>query len=106
MYKITLNNIGKQPAKVTDDMECAIYHHKHTFVTCTILKDIDYLYKHFIQYCILMNRTRKQMVASVNYIDASWATDNGNTDKSFCALDYLHANTDNDADFQEGEEHI
>ena len=42
------------------------------------------------------------MVASINLIDASQATDNANTDEPDGALDYSHANTDNDENFQEG----
>lgn len=59
MYGVCLNAIVKQPAKFTDGMECAICHKKHIFANCPTLKDIDYLQKHFISYCIIMNYTKK-----------------------------------------------
>ena len=84
-------------------IECAIFHHKHIFANYCILKDIEYLQKQYIQYDILMNCTSKQTVVAINYIDASWTDDNDITDEPGGALDYSHANTDNDADFQKNE---
>ena len=102
MYKAAINSIVQQPSKFTDDMECAICHKKHTFANCPILKDMEYLRKHFISYCLLMNKTQKQMLAAINRIDATWATDDDtpNTPEN----DYSPANTDNDADFYQEEE--
>ena len=40
------------------------------------------------------------MFATIHRIDATWGIDINNDDDE----DYLHANTDNDADFQEEEE--
>ena len=85
-------------------MKCAIYHKKQSFTNCIILKDIEYLRKPFISYCILMNRTQKQIVAAINQVDAIWATDNDSTDEPGGALDCSYDNTDNDPDFQEEEE--
>ena len=47
-----------------------------------------------------MNKTQKQMIAAVCRIDATWGTDINIDDDD---EDYLHANTDNDKDFQEKE---
>ena len=103
MHEIAINDIVKQAAKFTNCINYAIYHKKHTFADCPILKDIDYLRKYFIYYCILMNYTQKQIVVTINHIDASWDTDDDTTDEPDCALDYSHANTDNDSNFQEEE---
>ena len=81
IYKKALNTLVKNPAKFIDGMNCAIYHKPHTFVKCPILKDVDYLRKQFIQYCLLMNCTQKQMVAAVNCTDASWTDNNVGTGK-------------------------
>ena len=98
MYKAAVHAIVWQPSKFTDGMECAICHKKHTFADCPILKDIEYLRKHFISYCLLMNKTQKQMVAAIiNKIDASWATDDNTADTP--EDDYSPADTDNDKDF-------
>ena len=81
-------------------MECALCHKKHAFANCPILKDMEYLRKHFISYCLLMNKTQKQMLAAINRIDATWATSDNHTPET----DYSGGNTDNDADFHQEEE--
>ena len=50
-----------------------------------------------------MNHTQKQMVAAVNYIDDSWATDDAAADKPDRVLDDSNT-TDDGPDFREGEE--
>ena len=53
-----------------------------------------------------MNKTQKQILKAIHQIDATWGTDinedddNNDDDNE----DYLHANTDNEPDFQEEEE--
>ena len=44
------------------------------------------------------------MVDVVNHSDTSWTTANDTSDEPDGALDYPHANNDNDVDFQEEEE--
>ena len=107
MYTAGLRQVTRDPVKFTDGMSCAVYHKPHPFDKCPILLNIPFLKKHFIAYCLQMNRTQKQMVASIHSIDATWGVadlnlddndgDNNNDDSS-------ETNTDNDADFQEEEE--
>eukprot|EP00751_Fragilariopsis_kerguelensis_P033804 CAMPEP_0170961286 /NCGR_PEP_ID=MMETSP0735-20130129/37907_1 /TAXON_ID=186038 /ORGANISM="Fragilariopsis kerguelensis, Strain L26-C5" /LENGTH=44 /DNA_ID= /DNA_START= /DNA_END= /DNA_ORIENTATION= len=44
------------------------------------------------------------MIAAFNYLDATLDTDNTTNDEHDGPLDYPHANTDTDANFQEEEE--
>ena len=101
IYKAAVNDIVEQPTKVTDGMDCAIYHKNHTFEKCPILNDIPYIKKHFISYCILMNCTQKQMLAAIHCLDANWDTYNTTTDEHDGASNYSHCNTDNDINFEE-----
>ena len=64
--------------------------------------NIPLLKKHFINYCIQMNKTQKLMVASIHSIDANWGVPELNNDDD--DDDISSANTDNDADFQAEEE--
>ena len=57
MYKAAINAIVQQPFKFTDGMKYAIYHKNLTFADYPILKDMEYLRKHFFSYCLLMNKT-------------------------------------------------
>ena len=48
-----------------------------------------------------MNKTQKQMLAAINCTDTTWGTAINNDDDD--DKDYLHADTNNDPDFQEEE---
>ena len=106
MYTIGIRAAKKDVTKFTDGMDCAICHKKHSFDKCPILNDIPYIKKHFIFYCIQMNKTQKQMLKAIHQIDGTWGTDNNDDDDDDDDdnEDYLHANTDNEPDFQEEEE--
>ena len=105
MYKAGIRQVIKDPAKFTDGMSCAVCHKPHPFDKCPILLNILFLKKHFIAYCLQMNRTQKQMVASIHSIDATWGVDDLNIDANDDDDDSSsEKNTDNDADFQEVEE--
>ena len=104
IYTAGLRAVTKDVTKFIDGMNCAICHKLHSFDQCPILNDIPYIKKHFISYCLLMNKTQKQMVAAMHRIDASLGTNINNDDND--DEDYLHVNTDNDPDFQEEEELI
>ena len=62
----------KDPAKFTDGRSCAVCHEPHSFDKCPVLLNIPFLKKHFIAYCLQMNRTQKQMIASIHTVDATW----------------------------------
>jgi len=104
MYKAGIRQVQRSPTKFADGMKCACCGKPHPFDKCPILNDIPLLKKHFINYCLQMNRTQKLMTAAVQRIDATWGVvdDDDNNDDE--AEDYSHANTHNDQDFQEEEE--
>ena len=88
-------------------MKCAICHKPHTFEKCPILNNIQYIKKHFISYCLQMNKTQKQMLTAIHRLDATSGTatvNNNNNNDDDDDDDDSHANTDNDADFKEEEE--
>ena len=103
MYRAGINAAKKGITKFTNGMDCVIYSKKHMFDQCPVLNDIPYIKKHFISYCILMNRTQEKMFATIHPIDANLNTDINNNNNND-GEDYLHGNIDNDADFQEEEE--
>ena len=70
MYQAGVRAVTARPEKFTDGMKCAICKKPHKFDKCPILQDINYLRKHFIAYCLMMNRTTKQMELAVNKITA------------------------------------
>ena len=102
MYTSSLKKITRDPAKFTDGMNCAVCGKQHTFDKCPILLNIPLLKKHFINYCIQMNKTQKLMVASIHSIDANWGVTNINNNND--DDDDSSETTDNDADFQGEEE--
>ena len=105
MYQTGLRKVTKDVTKFNNGMKCAICHQPHSFEKCPILNDIPYIKKHFISYCLQMNKTQKQMLAAIHRIDATWGTDiNHNDHDDTDNEDSSNANTDNDADFQEEEE--
>ena len=57
--------------------------------------------KHFIAYCLQMNRTQKQITASIHQVDASWGV---HDDDVVVDDDDDDDSDDNDQDFQEEEE--
>ena len=59
MYQAGVCAVTARPEKFTDGMKCAICKKPHKFDKCPILQDINYLRKHFIAYCLMMNRTTK-----------------------------------------------
>ena len=78
-------------------MECAICHKKHSFDKYSILNDIRYIKKHFISYCLQMDKIQEQMLAAIHRIDDTWGTDihnnnnnNNNDDDNNEDEDYLH----------------
>ena len=99
MYKAGIRLIKKDPTKFTDGMKCAICHKQHSFDKCPILNDIPFLKKHFIGYCLQMNKTQRQMVAAIYSIDATWGTRDDDDDD-----DDDDTNAHNDQNFQEEEE--
>ena len=103
MYQVDLRKVTKDITKFTDGMKCAICHQPHTFEKCPVLNNVPYIKKHFISYCLQMNKTQKQMLTAIHRIDASWGTATNNNDAD-ADDDSLETNTDNDADFQEEEE--
>ena len=88
-------------------MKCAICHKPRSFDQCPILNDIPYIKKHFISYCLLMNKRQKQMLAAIHCINVIWGTDiNDHAAADDNDKDSSNSNTDNDndADFQEKEQ--
>ena len=59
MYTAGLRQVTKNPTKSADGMNCAVCHEPHSFEKCPILLNIPFLKKHFIAYCLQMNRTQK-----------------------------------------------
>ena len=70
MYQAAIRAVVAKPNKFKDGMKCAICRQEHTFDKCPVLLDIPYLKKHFIAYCLLTNRTQRQMEVAVNQITA------------------------------------
>ena len=103
MYESGLKQVTRDAAKFTDGMNCAVCGKQHTFDKCPILMNIPLLKKHFINYCIQMNKTQKLMVASIHSIDANWGVIDINNDDDDDDDDSSET-TDNDADFQGEEE--
>ena len=104
MYKSGLKQVTRDPAKFTNGMNCAVCGKQHTFDKCPILLNIPFLKKHFIIYCIQMNKTQKLMVASIHSVDTNWGVTDINNDDDNDNDDDSSATTDNDADFQGEEE--
>ena len=99
MYIAGLYKVTKDVTKFTDGMNCAICHKLHSFKKCPILNDVPFIKKHFVSYCLQMNKTQKQMLAAIHRIDATCGTDINNDNNDDDDEDYLHAITDNDANF-------
>ena len=57
-----------------------VCHEPHSFEKCPVLLNIPFLKKHFIAYCLQINRTQKQMIASVYTVDATWGVHNDDVD--------------------------
>ena len=78
-YKAAVSAVNVNPKKFTDDMNCAVCGQQHSFDECDWLKDIDFLRKFHIQFCLLMRRitnaTAKVAVNSIDDIPADDATD-------------------------------
>ena len=105
MYTAGIRQITKSPTKFTDGMKCAVCHKPHSFEKCPILLNIPLLKKHFIAYCLAMNRTQNQMVASIQKIDATWGNDDNDDDNDDDDDDNDdHHDDNNDPDFQGEEE--
>ena len=79
-------------------MKCAICKKEHTFNKCPVLFDIPYLKKHFIAYCLTMNKTQQQMELAVNQITAriSVVDTNDDDDNDASVLDSSDSDTTND----------
>ena len=60
MYQVGLRKVTKDVTKFTDGMKCAICHKPHTSKKCPILNDIPHIKKHFISYCLQMNKSRNK----------------------------------------------
>ena len=59
-YETALNAVTADPAKFNLTMPCAVCGGSgHPFEDCTILKNIDYLRSHYIQYCLQQRRLRR-----------------------------------------------
>ena len=102
IYETGIKAVKKDITNFTNGMKCDSYHKLHSFDQCSILNNIPYIKKHSVSYCLLMNKTQKQMLAAIHHIDATWYTDINNNNNNNNE-DYLCGNTDNDPDFQEKE---
>ena len=105
MYTSGLKQVTKDPSKFTDGMKCAVCGRQHSFEKCPILLNIPFLQKHFINYCIQMNKVQKQMVTSIQKVDATWgvtASDDDSSDGDDVSND--DDSNNNEADFQGEEE--
>ena len=80
MYQNALRQVTKSPTKFADGMKCAVCGKPHPFDKCPILNDIPFLKKHFISFCIQMNRTQKQMTTAIHKMDATWGVDDDDDD--------------------------
>ena len=78
-------------------MNCDVCHEPHSFEKCPILLNILFLKKHCIAYCLQMNRTQKQMIASIYTVDATWGVHNNDVDNN--DVDDDDDDDDNDQDF-------
>ena len=86
-------------------MKCAVCGRQHSFEKCPILLNIPFLQKHFINYCIQMNKVQKPMVASIQKVDATWGvTDSDDDSSDGDDVDNDDDSNNNEADFQGEEE--
>ena len=105
MYTSGLKQITKDPFKFTDGMKCAVCGKQHSFEKCPILLNIPFLQKHFINYCIQMNKVQKLMVASIQKVDATWGVPDSSDDSSDSDdVTNDDDSSNNEADFQKEEE--
>ena len=112
MYQAGIRAVIARPERFTDGMKCAICKKPHKFADCPILQDINYLRKHFIAYCLMMNRTTKQMELAVNKITArinKLAADAADANADADSASESSGSSDNDTtdntqDFQQGED--
>ena len=105
MYQAAIRAVMAKPMKFKDGMKCAICKKEHMFNKCPILLDILYLRKHFIAYCLLMNRTQWQMNLAVNQITARMAdVDTNDGDDTGPDSDSSNSDTiDDSQDFRQEE---
>ena len=106
MYQAAIRAVVAKPNRFKDGMKCAICKQEHTFDKYPVLLDIPYLKKHFIAYCLLMNRTQKQMEVAVNQITAKMdVVDTNDDDDNSSDSDSSNSSTiDDNQDFQQGED--
>ena len=83
-------------------MKCAVCGEPHSFDKCPSLLDIPFLKKHFIAYCLQMNRTQKQMTAAIHQIDATWGVHDDDDDDDDDNNDG-NADDDDDDDDDDGD---
>ena len=105
MYTSGLKQVTKDPSKFTDGMNCAVCGKQHSFDKCPILLNIPFLQKHFINYCMQMNKIQKQMVTAIQKVDATWgvtASDDDDSDDDDGHNDEVSNN--DETDFQGEEE--
>ena len=74
-YTAAVNAVTSSPSKFTSDMDCAVCAGRHTFAACPVLNDFEFLKKHHIQFCLMHNRLRKNLIskAPVNSVGADTA---------------------------------
>ena len=112
MYQAGIRAIIARPERFTDGMKCAICKKPHRFKDCPILADIEFLKKHFIAFCLMMNKTTKQMEINVNRLTANLNklnADDAVVDDAADAASDSSASSDSDTtddtqDFQQGED--
>ena len=107
MYRAAVRVVVAKPNRFTDGMKCAIYKKEHTFDKYPVLLKMPYLKKHFIAYCLLMNRTQKQMKVAVNQITAKMdVVDTNDDDNNESVSDSSDSDTTNDTnqDFHQVED--
>lgn len=80
MYTAGICAIVSKANRFIDDMKYVICQEKHSFNKYPILLDNPYLKKHFIAYCLLWNRTQKQMNLAVKRIQDSTIDNTGDND--------------------------
>ena len=106
MYQAGIRAVISRPERFTDGMKCAICQKQHKFGDCPILQNIEFLKKHFIAFCLMMNRTTKLMEREVKKITATinkLATDVADDDDA--ASDSSDSDTTDDTQhFQQGED--
>ena len=110
MYQAGIRAVISRSERFTDGMKCAICQKQHKFGDCPILQNIEFLKKHFIAFCLMMNRTTKLMEREVKKITANinkLATDVADDDDD-AASDSSDSSdsdtTDDTQDFQQGED--